>query len=167
MENKKSVGCVGRTVFLLWVFLFGLIGGVWFGFNLARLYPDIAIPQAIRLGKINISLPVVKNPFYKIVTPDGIDIQISNIVRQGEKISAFLTLKNNGQTNACISYDKFQMKDNRERIFVTDLNMESLWCDNPGFSGSVTITGRVPPGVSAGFYYIGGAEPVFMASVPD
>jgi hypothetical protein len=160
-------GCLGKVVLWLWIFLIGLIGGVWFGFNLARLYPDVAIPQAIRLGKANITIPVIKNPFYRTVTPDGIDIQISNVIRQGETIRVFLTLKNNGLTNGCISYDDFQMKDNQGRIYSTDWGFDSLWCDNPGFSGSVTISGRVPPGVSAGFYYIGGAEPVFMASVPN
>jgi len=170
--NKKGGGCtrlLGRSVFLLWVFLLGGLGGIWFGFNLARMYPEVSIPQSVQLSRLTtLSIPVIRDPFYAVTTRNGVLVQVTDIKRLGEVVEVSFTTQNNAKEKTCVSGQEFSLRDSQDRIFDSGWGFDYAWCDNPGFSGTMKLECRVPPNAKGvKLYYIGNGEPAFMASVPN
>ncbi|HEY85823.1 MAG TPA: DUF4352 domain-containing protein [Chloroflexi bacterium] len=144
-KKNGCTGCIGKLVLLLWIFIFGLVPGIWLGYNLYRAYPDLPIPVlpdqrtlAVIPGLSAIAIPRTAT------TSDGAQISVQETIWQDGYLGVTVSVRNAGNTPLDIEYREFYVKDGRNRFFEQSASAASQARLNPGISNVNRLAFKMP-----------------------
>jgi hypothetical protein len=130
-------------VFILWVFICGLLGGVWFGVNLARQNPYINLPEIPLIGPAFIPQTVGQ-------AHNGMTVQLLETERQGDRLVVHFRVRYDTPRPMDMYRNDFLIIDDQGRTYEAS-RMESdvfqfLENLNPSLSANLSLVYQLPAG---------------------